>query len=111
MPKARFSSVDVRAMTLALRESIVGYRVANVYDLNPRTYLLKLSKPDAKLTLLIESGVRMHATTYARDKGAVRRRAAARTPPPRRAATRPPRAPPRPARRSRRASHSSCARR
>ena len=68
MVKSRFSSFDVRAMVLALGESIVGYRVINVYDLDPKTYVLKLAKPDAKMTLLVESGVRLHTTAYARDK-------------------------------------------
>lgn len=71
MVKSRFSSFDVRAMTLALRASIVGFRVANCYDINPRTYLLKLAKPDAKVVLLVESGIRLHTTAYARDKGSI----------------------------------------
>ena len=68
MPKARFSSFDVRAMVLALRAQLVGFRIVNVYDIDPKTYLLKLAKPDAKMFLLIESGIRMHTTSYARDK-------------------------------------------
>ena len=67
--KHRFTSLDVRAMVLSLEEQIKGYRVNNVYDLNPKTYLLKLSKPDSKLLLLLEAGVRMHTTVFERDKG------------------------------------------
>ena len=68
MPKTRFSSLDVRAIATQLQNTIVGYRIANVYDINAKTYLLKLAKPDSKLFLLIESGVRVHLTQYARDK-------------------------------------------
>ena len=68
MVKSRFTSFDVRAMVLALQDTIVGYRIINVYDLNPKTYILKLAKPDSKMLLLIESGVRIHTTVFARDK-------------------------------------------
>ena len=71
MVKLRFTSLDVRAMALSLQQTIVGYRISNVYDVNAKTYLLKLSKPDAKCLLLMESGIRVHATAFARDKGAV----------------------------------------
>ena len=70
MVKMRMSSLDVRAMVLELQQTVLGYRVSNVYDINPRTYLLKLAKPDAKLMLLIESGIRVHTTEFVRDKGA-----------------------------------------
>ena len=70
MVKMRMSSLDVRAMVLSLQQTVLGYRVSNVYDINPRTYLLKLAKPDAKLMLLIESGIRVHTTEFVRDKGA-----------------------------------------
>ena len=68
MVKIRFSSFDVRAMVLALQSEMVGYRVINVYDLDPKTYILKLAKPDSKMTLLVQSGIRLHTTAYARDK-------------------------------------------
>ena len=45
MVKQRFTSLDVRAMVLSLQQTLLGYRVANVYDINPKTYLLKLAKP------------------------------------------------------------------
>ena len=64
MPKTRFSSLDVRAIATQLQNTIVGYRIANVYDINAKTYLLKLAKPDSKLFLLIESGVRVHLSMY-----------------------------------------------
>ena len=69
--KYRFTSLDCRAMVLSLQSTLLGYRVANCYDLNPKTYLIKLAKPDSKVVLLLESGVRLHTTAFERDKGNV----------------------------------------
>ncbi|RHZ69460.1 hypothetical protein Glove_283g31 [Diversispora epigaea] len=66
--KQRFSALDVRATVSDLRERIVGLRLQNVYDINPKTYLFKFSKPDRKEYLLIESGIRIHSTQFSRDK-------------------------------------------
>lgn len=66
--KGRFSSDDVTAVVKNLREEILGLRVANIYDINPKTYLLKLSLPDKKRFLIIESGIRIHTTEFAREK-------------------------------------------
>jgi len=43
-------------------------RVANIYDISGRLYLLKLSKANAKEYLLIESGIRIHTTEFTRNK-------------------------------------------
>ena len=37
MPKTRFSAADVRAMVRDLRGWLVGFRLANIYDLDART--------------------------------------------------------------------------
>jgi hypothetical protein len=93
--KTRFTAADVAAQVACLRARCLGHRVANVYDLNPRTYLLKLhqsgteaaaaaavaaedagtgagaAEEDAsavKTLLLLESGTRFHTTQYMRDK-------------------------------------------
>ena len=68
MPKGKFSASDVRAMVRDLRESVLSWRVANVYDLDARTYLVKLAMPGVgeKKVLLLESGVRFHLTAYER---------------------------------------------
>ncbi|KAI9345810.1 G-protein alpha subunit-domain-containing protein [Zopfochytrium polystomum] len=87
--KQRFSSIDVAAIVTDLRSQLLGLRVANscvprdlpealkadlmatLYDVNPKTFLLKFAKPDLKEILLIESGIRLHTTVYARDKNKV----------------------------------------
>ncbi|KAL6190803.1 hypothetical protein ACLB2K_037197 [Fragaria x ananassa] len=75
MVKVRMNTADVAAEVKCLRR-LIGMRCANVYDLSPKTYMLKLmnssgvtdSGESEKVFLLIESGVRLHATAYARDK-------------------------------------------
>jgi predicted ribosome quality control (RQC) complex YloA/Tae2 family protein len=43
---------------------LVGLRAANIYDVDSRTYLIKLVKGDSKAVLLFESGIRLHTTEY-----------------------------------------------
>lgn len=69
MVKSRMTVVDVRAMVHQVRQSVLGYRMANVYDVNNKTYLLKMSSPGTdKVILVIESGVRFHTTRFERSK-------------------------------------------
>ncbi len=68
MVKSRFTGDDVSAIVKNLRATILGLRVSNIYDVNPKTYILKLVQPDKKALLLIESGIRVHTTQYAREK-------------------------------------------
>ena len=60
--------MDVRALVILLRKKIVGLRVANVYDVSGRLYLLKMSKSSNKQTLLIESGIRIHTTEFIKNE-------------------------------------------
>ncbi|XP_060789872.1 ribosome quality control complex subunit NEMF-like isoform X2 [Neoarius graeffei] len=39
-------------------------RVYNVYDIDNKTYLIRLQKPESKAVLLIESGIRIHSTDF-----------------------------------------------
>ncbi|KAJ3211846.1 hypothetical protein HDU67_004227 [Dinochytrium kinnereticum] len=66
--KQRFSALDVAASVSDIKPNLIGLRLQNVYDINPKTYLFKFGKPDSKEILLIESGVRIHTTTYEREK-------------------------------------------
>lgn len=66
--KQRFSALDVSAQVAELRQRLVGLRLQNIYDINPRTYLFKFSRPDHKELILVESGIRFHSTEFARDK-------------------------------------------
>ena len=63
MVKQRLTTADVAAEVACLRRRIVGMRVANVYDINPKTYVLKLARSGEdgeKVLLVVESGVRLH---------------------------------------------------
>lgn len=66
--KDRFTALDVRVVVANLQSNYLGMRVSNIYDINARTYLLKLQETgkDKKL-VMIESGMRIHSTKYMRD--------------------------------------------
>lgn len=61
--KNRFTLVDVIAATSELKK-LQGMRVNNVYDIDNKTYLIKLSRTDEKAVILFESGVRLHQTFH-----------------------------------------------
>ena len=65
--KQKFHSLDLAALTTEL-QLLIGLRLQNVYDLSPKTFLLKFARPDHKHLLYIESGFRMHLTEFAREK-------------------------------------------
>ncbi|KAK4556055.1 hypothetical protein LTR86_006751 [Recurvomyces mirabilis] len=64
--KQRFSSLDVKVIAHELSNSLVTLRLANIYDLSSRIFLLKFAKPDHREQLLIDSGFRCHLTSFAR---------------------------------------------
>jgi predicted ribosome quality control (RQC) complex YloA/Tae2 family protein len=61
------TAMDVRALVILLRKKLVGLRVANIYDVSGRLYLLKMSKGGRKEHLLIESGIRIHTTEFIKN--------------------------------------------
>ncbi|GAX80591.1 hypothetical protein CEUSTIGMA_g8028.t1 [Chlamydomonas eustigma] len=72
--KQRFTSVDCAAEVACLNNRLLGLRLANVYDLNAKTYVLKLAKSGEdgeKVFLLLESGARFHTTELLREKADV----------------------------------------
>lgn len=66
--KQKLSAVDIRALVILLRRKLLGLRVANIYDVSGRLYLLKLSRANRKEHLLIESGIRVHTTQYIKNQ-------------------------------------------
>ncbi|KAJ9460791.1 Nuclear export mediator factor NEMF-like protein [Diplonema papillatum] len=69
MGKTRMTAVDLRAASSELSQKLVGQRLLNIYDINPKTYLLKFSSDtDQKQFVVIEVGSRLHMTTFAFDK-------------------------------------------
>ena len=65
--KQRFSSLDVKIIAHELSNSLVTLRLANIYDLSSRIFLLKFAKPDHREQLVIDSGFRCHLTAFARS--------------------------------------------
>ncbi|KAK6114481.1 Fibronectin-binding protein A N-terminus (FbpA) family protein [Brugia pahangi] len=61
--KNRFSTLDVFAVIHDLKE-LTGQRVSNVYDMDSKTYLIRIQKPDEKCFIMLESGCRIHKTTF-----------------------------------------------
>ena len=69
--KQKMTAMDVRALVVNLRKKLVGLRVANIYDVNGKQYLLKMSKGGTKENLLIESGIRIHTTEFIKNEKTV----------------------------------------
>eukprot|EP01061_Rhynchopus_euleeides_P002301 TRINITY_DN11762_c3_g1_i2.p1 TRINITY_DN11762_c3_g1~~TRINITY_DN11762_c3_g1_i2.p1 ORF type:complete len:1033 (+),score=445.82 TRINITY_DN11762_c3_g1_i2:104-3100(+) len=70
MGKTRMTAVDLRAAVSELSNKLVGQRLVNVYDINPKMYLLKFSgsQENQKDFVVIEVGSRIHSTTFQFDK-------------------------------------------
>ena len=64
--KQRFSSLDVRVIASELAAALVSLRLANIYDLSSRIFLLKLAKPGKREQLIVDSGFRCHLTSFTR---------------------------------------------
>uniref|UniRef100_H3DIP4 Ribosome quality control complex subunit NEMF n=1 Tax=Tetraodon nigroviridis TaxID=99883 RepID=H3DIP4_TETNG len=62
--KTRFTTVDIKAVIAEINANYMGMRVNNVYDIDNKTYLIRLQKPDSKAILLVESGTRIHSTDF-----------------------------------------------
>lgn len=61
--KTRYSTFDLVCSVTELQK-LIGMRVAQVYDTDHKTYLIKLQKTEEKCILLIESGIRLHTTSF-----------------------------------------------
>ncbi|CEM39049.1 unnamed protein product [Vitrella brassicaformis CCMP3155] len=71
MVKSRMRAVDVRAMVSTIRPQIKGLRLANIYDINSKVYVLKFARGETKHQVLLEAGIRFHITEWKRDKSAI----------------------------------------
>jgi len=67
--KEGMSSLDIAVATVELDRFLKGFRIDNIYQLNPRTILLKLrSREGNEKNLICEAGKRAHITSYAYEK-------------------------------------------
>lgn len=66
--KSRFTSFDVWAVVSELQATgIIGCHLQNIYDIAGKTFLLKFTKKDTKIPLVLEPGVRFHSTRFDRE--------------------------------------------
>jgi len=64
-----FSSFDVAAVVRELKEVILNSRVSNIYQLDSKTLIFKFHKSEKPpLYLVLESGKRLHLTSYMAEK-------------------------------------------
>lgn len=67
--KRTVTSFDIAAIVLELKKRLEGARIQNIYQIKGKTLLLKLHQPNQPpLNLLIESGKRLHLTSYPLEK-------------------------------------------
>jgi predicted ribosome quality control (RQC) complex YloA/Tae2 family protein len=67
--KKEFTSFDVAAVVRELKEAILDSRVSNVYQLNSKTLLFKLHKPEKPVfALVLESAKQLHLSAYIVEK-------------------------------------------
>ncbi|XP_055625255.1 ribosome quality control complex subunit NEMF homolog [Toxorhynchites rutilus septentrionalis] len=63
MTKTRFNTYDVVCSVTELQK-LVGMRVNQIYDIDNKTYLIRLARNEEKVVLLLESGNRFHKTVF-----------------------------------------------
>ncbi|KAG9241850.1 putative nuclear export mediator factor Nemf [Calycina marina] len=68
--KQRFSSLDVKVIAHELSAALLTLRVSNIYDLSTKIFLIKFAKPEHKQQIIIDSGFRVHLTSFARATAA-----------------------------------------
>ena len=59
--KTRYSGLDLHCQMQELK-SLIGMRINKIYDIDKKTYLLRLQRTEEKAVILFESGSRIHST-------------------------------------------------
>jgi len=67
--KLEVTSFDIATLVYELNQTIRGARIENIYQINPTTLLFRLHQPNQPtLQLLLETGKRVHLTSYLLSK-------------------------------------------
>ncbi len=67
--KKEITSFDLALLISELNPEIKGARISNIYQINPKTLLLKLRQArQPRIHLLIEAGKRLNTTSYIHEK-------------------------------------------
>ncbi|XP_066142754.1 ribosome quality control complex subunit NEMF homolog [Euwallacea fornicatus] len=61
--KTRFNTLDIVCVVKELQK-FIGLRVNNIYDIDSKTYLIRLQGGEQKQVILLESGNRIHSTNF-----------------------------------------------
>ena len=66
--KQRISGLDLKILAKELRSALESYRLTNIYNVadSSKQFLLKFGKPDSKLNVVVDSGSKIHITTFTR---------------------------------------------
>ncbi|CCD26117.2 Rqc2p NDAI_0G03400 [Naumovozyma dairenensis CBS 421] len=66
--KQRISALDLQILAAELKTSLEGYRLNNIYNASDsnRQFLLRFNKPDSKLNVIVDCGLRIHLTEFTR---------------------------------------------
>ncbi|QLL31725.1 hypothetical protein HG536_0B05910 [Torulaspora globosa] len=66
--KQRISALDLQILARELRNNLEGYRLTNIYNIadSSRQFLLRFNKPESKVSLVVDCGLRIHLTDYDR---------------------------------------------
>ncbi|KAK2196166.1 bifunctional NFACT protein [Babesia duncani] len=69
MVRERLNAIDIAAVVSNLQKSILNYNLVNIYDVTHRVFVLKFSKNENKVYVLLEIGCRIHTTAFLRKPG------------------------------------------